>query len=173
MKLKSILFSLSLAMLIFSCGDDDDNDDPFAGVPKSEIVDIELRDVTLSGTISSAGRSQAIGQKWWKQKISKVDLSGECGDNEDQELSDGNYYAFYPSGSYYTKSGKDGTPVSVGSWQWVDSDTKDAMFVNTQGGSAEFTLRGLNDEELIIASDQSQATCTIITWEQFNEPYTE
>ena len=169
MKLRNIFSILILSILIVSCGDDDDSNDPFAGVPKSEIVDIELRDVTLSGTASSNGRTLAVGQKWWKQKVSKVDLSGECGDNEDQEITDGYYYGFYSSGEYYAKSGQDGTPIRVGSWQWVDEDTKDAIFVS----SVEFTLRGLNDEELIIASDQSQASCTVITWEQFNEPYTE
>lgn len=173
MKLRNIFSILILSILIVSCGDDDDSNDPFAGVPKSEIVDIELRDVTLSGTASSNGRTLAVGQKWWKQKVSKVDFSGECGENEDIEVTDGYYYGFYSSGSYYAKVGEDGTPFSVGSWQWVDSDSKDAMFINTQEGSAEFTLRGLNDDELIIASDQSQASCKIITWEQFNEPITE
>ncbi|MEP2023458.1 MAG: hypothetical protein ABJH98_09430 [Reichenbachiella sp.] len=167
----NILFSiLTLSFLIFSCGDDDDNDDPFAGVPSSEIVDVDLRDVTLSGSTStSGGKTLGVGQKWWKQKVSKIELSGECGDNEDQEITDGYYYGFYSSGEYYAKSGQDGTATRVGSWQWVDSDTKDAIFIQ----SVEFTLRGLNSDELIIASDQSQASCTAITWEQFDQPYTE
>ncbi|SMD32030.1 hypothetical protein SAMN04488029_0368 [Reichenbachiella faecimaris] len=170
MNLKTLFSILTLSIFIFGCGDDDDNDDPFAGVPSSEIVDVDLRDVTLSGTASSSGgRILAVGQKWWKQKVSKVDLSGECGDNEDQEITDGYYYAFYSSGEYYAKIGKEGTATRVGSWQWVDSETKEAIFIQ----SVEFTLRGLNSDELIIASDQSQATCTAITWEQFNQPYTE
>ncbi|UXX78765.1 hypothetical protein N7E81_15510 [Reichenbachiella carrageenanivorans] len=169
MKLKSILSILALSALIYSCGDDDNND-PFDGVPSSEIVDVELREATLTGSSeSSSSRELAVGdQKWWKQKISKVQYSGECGGAEDQELTDGYYYGFYPSGEYYAKSGKDGTPVRAGSWQWVDGD-KDAIYIS----SVTFTLRGLNDDELIIASDQSQGPCSAITWEQFNQPYIE
>lgn len=158
---------LSLALFIYSCGSDDD-DDPYSGVPSSEIVDVELRDAALSGSASSSGRQLAVGQKWWKQKVSKIDLSGECGDAEGQELTDGNYYGFYSGGEYYYKTSMDATPIRVGSWQWTDND-KNAIFIS----SVEFSLRGLNDDELIIASDQSQATCTVITWEQFNEPFSE
>ncbi|WP_422359180.1 hypothetical protein [Reichenbachiella sp.] len=173
MKLKAIFSVLTLSILVFACGGDDDNDDPFASVPSSEIVDIELRDAALSGSASSSGRSAAVGQKWWLQKVSKIDLSGECGDAESQEVTTEYYYAFYPSGQYYYQSSKEGTPISAGSWQWVDSNTKDAIYVNVQAGQVEFTLRGLNDDELIIASDQSQASCTVITWEQFGNPYEE
>ena len=169
MKLNYLLSLLSLSILIYSCGGDDDSSDPFDSVPSGEIVDIELRDATLSGTVSSAGRQAAIGQKWWTQVVSKVDFSGQCGDNEDQEVTDGNYYAFYPDGDYYAKTSKEGSTSYVGSWEWEDEDTKDAIII--QG--IEFSLRGLNSDELIIASDQSQASCTVITWEQFDKPYTE
>lgn len=170
MKLKYLCSILCLSVLIYSCGGDDDSDDPFASVPSSEIVDIELRDVTLSGSASSSGRVAAVGQKWWKQKVSKVQYSDLCSDEEDEDYSQDNYYyAFYSSGQYYVKIGEDGTPQSAGNWQWVDSESKDAIFVS----SVEFTLRGLNDDELIIASDQSQEGCGIVTWEQFNEPHEE
>ncbi|MEO9967256.1 MAG: hypothetical protein ABJF11_15765 [Reichenbachiella sp.] len=168
MKLKNLITLVSLSLLMISCGSDDDNNDPYADVPSSEIVELELRDAALSGSASSSGRTQAVGQKWWKQKVSKVDLSGECGDNEDQEVTDGYYYGFYPAGEYYYKLDMDATPIRVGSWQWADSD-KDAIIIS----SIEFDLRGLNDDELIISSDQSQATCTVITWEQFDQPFEE
>lgn len=169
MKLSALFSILTLSLFVFSCGGDDDNDDPYAGVPSSEIVDIDLRDATLSGSASSSGRGAAVGQKWWTQKVSKIDLSGECGDNESQEITDGYYYGFYPSGEYYAKTSQDATPIRAGSWQWEDDDTKDAIIIS----SVVFTLRGLNSDELIIASDQSQASCTVITWEQFNNPYEE
>lgn len=172
MNLKAILSILTFSILIYACGGDDDNDDPYANIPSSEIVDVELRDVALSGSSSSSGRGAAVGQKWWLQKVSKIDLSGECGDAESQEITTEYYYAFYPSGQYYYQTSKDDTPILAGSWDWFNSD-KDAMFINIQGNTAEFTLRGLNDDELIIASDQSQATCTVVTWEQFNNPYEE
>lgn len=169
MKLSALFSILTISLFVFSCGGDDDNDDPFAGVPSSEIVDIDLRDATLSGSASSSGRGAAVGQKWWTQKVSKIDLSGECGDNKSQEITDGYYYGFYPSGEYYAKTSQDATPIRAGSWQWEDDDTKDAIIIS----SVVFTLRGLNSDELIIASDQSQASCTVITWEQFNNPYEE
>lgn len=167
MSIKSTFFYLSLSILIVSCGGDDD-DDPYSGVPSSEIVDLELRDATLSGSVSSSSRVLAVGQKWWKQKISKVEGSGLCED-ESEDVTQGYYYGFYPSGEYYAKTSKEATPIRAGSWQWDDSDTKEAIIIS----SVTFTLRGLNAEELIIASDQSQGDCGVITWEQFVEPYEE
>lgn len=168
MKLSTLFSILTLSLFVFSCGGDDDNDDPFSSVPSSDIVDFELRDTTLSGSLSSSGRGAAVGQKWWKQKISKIEGSGACEDLT-EDITQGYYYGFYPSGEYFAKVTKESTPVRAGSWQWEDTDTKDAILIS----SVTFTLRGLNSDELIIASDQSQGDCGAITWEQFGEPYEE
>ncbi|WP_420580984.1 hypothetical protein [Reichenbachiella sp.] len=168
MKLKALFSTLTLSIFLISCGSDDDSNDPFAGVPSSDIVEVELRDATLSGSGSSSGRGAAVGQKWWKQKISKIEGSGVCEDLT-EDVTQGYYYGFYPSGEYYAKASKESTPVRAGSWQWEDNDTKEAILIS----SVAFTLRGLNSDELIIASDQSQGDCGAITWEQFNNPYEE
>ena len=168
MKFKSFIYVLGLSISMWSCGGDSDSDDPFNNVPSSEIVAFELRDATLSGSTSSSARGVAVGQKWWKQKISKIEGSGVCEDAT-EDITQGYYYGFFASGEYYAKETKDGTAFRVGSWQWEDLDSKDAILI--QG--ATFVLRGLNADELIIASDQSQGDCGAITWEQFIEPYTE
>lgn len=176
MKVKAILSILALSAVIYSCGDDDDSD-PFDGVPSGEIVDVDEREETLTGsTGSSSSRELAVGdQKWWKHVKTKMQLSGECGDNEELEDTQSNYYGFYPGGEYYYKTGKDGNPVRVGSWEWVDTETKDVMYISnyTTETSGEFTLRSLNENEVVYANEQVVATCTAISWSQFNQPYIE
>lgn len=174
-KLK-ILILISVMMLFISCGDNpagSSGGDKFEGVPKGEIVPVELRDETLTGiSNSSSKRKAANSQKWWRQVVSKIDYTG-CEGYEDEEITAENmYFGFKPEGSLYVKDGENGSESYATSWQWSD-ESKSAIVLG-MAPDVEFELTALNDEEVVYASSQEfEGGCRAVTWEQFGDPVQE
>lgn len=167
--------STLLALIIIStlflagCGSDDD-DDPYAGIPTGDIVDLELRDAALIGSTSSGGRF-AVGQKWWKVLNGEIRYNGTCDDETEDITPTNTYYGFYSSNLFYIKEGVNGDPQMVGSWQWVNTNTKEALFINkTTLQGLTLTLRALNENQLVYLSEVEDGECNTLTWEELGEP---
>ncbi|MEX0722044.1 MAG: hypothetical protein WD059_15310 [Balneolaceae bacterium] len=163
-----------LSIVIFSCGSPTGSSyDVFEGVPTGEIVPVEERDETLTGIESASANKQmstsANAQKWWLQKISKIEYSG-CLDAEDEDITlDNTYFAFKPDGDMYIKVGEDGTEQNATSWEWTD-ESKSAIELELYP-DVEFELTSLNDDELVYASlQEGEQGCKAVTWEQFGDP---
>lgn len=155
-----------------SCGSDDD-DDPYAGIPIGEIVEIDLRDALLSGSANSGGRF-AVGQKWWKHLNGEIRYNGTCTEETETINLSNVYYAFYSSNQFFTKEGVNGQPELAGSWQWVNTNTKEALFINsTRLQGLSLTLRALNENALVYLSEVVDGECTTLTWEELGESHSE
>lgn len=167
----TIFLRLLSIFVLIGCGDDDN--DPYSGIPSGEIVDVELREAALIGSGSSSGRLLAIGQKWWKLQDGEIRYNGSCDDETEDISPEDTYYGFYSSSQLYTKSGIDGTPAFVGSWQWVNSN-KDALFINFDMlRGKELELRALNEDELTYLQEDADGDCQILTWQGFGDPISE
>ncbi|MEO9803103.1 MAG: hypothetical protein ABJF04_07645 [Reichenbachiella sp.] len=173
MKYLSFLFILALSLFAgFGCGSDDNND-PYEGIPTGEIVELDLRDAALSGSGSSGGRF-AVGQKWWKHQNGQFRYNGTCSEEtKDISLSD-IYYGFYSSNQFFIKEGLNGDPELGGSWQWEDTNTKEALLINYSDlRGLELKLRALNNDKLVYLSEVAVGECTTLIWEELGEPQTE
>lgn len=167
-----IYFLLLFLLFAFGCGGDDD-DDPYAGIPTGDIVDLELRDAALIGSTSSDGRF-AVGQKWWKVIRGEIRYNGTCEDETEDTTPANTYYGFYSSNLFYIKEGINGDPQSVGSWQWENTNTKEALLINSTAlRGLTLTLRALNENELVYLSEVEDGECNVLTWEELGEPQTE
>ena len=166
---KTLALIIITLVTISSCSKDDDSTSgSFGDAPSGEIVPVEERAFVLTGfdeTSSKSLNKSDESQKWWLHLESVVSFSGDCGGEEDISIEEQDaYVAFYPDGSIYAKAGEDGSPInSYESWSWVDSSTKDKIIF--QG--IEFTFTELWEERLVIASKQSQGSCSAVTYEEF------
>lgn len=173
MNLKKLLTLLVVSFFVVSCSSDDDIAGDLAGVPKGEIVELALRNITLTGSddLNVPRNTDTSSQKWWTHVISSATINREeCGD--DTEIKNSGYFAFYPNGDYYAKTSKDGTAIRQGSWSWTSS-SKDKITVSTQLGTVNFSVTYLNDNNVVYASVQSEGGCSATTYEQFNDPFFE
>ena len=169
--IKLLFFVALTASVLFSCSKDDDGgNDPFADVPKGEIVPVEERNQTLTGFSEQRNNDEQV---WWKHVISTVDI--DCGEDSDywEEIFEDSYVAFKPDGQIYSRNGVDGEEYASGTtWEWENED-KDAVIIDLWGDgtqSAVFELRELNDGGVVYASLQSEGSnCTAVTWDQFKK----
>jgi hypothetical protein len=160
------LFLLASGIMLTACSKDDEGSG-LTGVPTGEIVAIGLRDMTLTGYSDLI--TQEGSQKWWTHVVSSFDFSSDdCGD--DQTIENSGYYAFYPDGGYYFKSSIDSTPFSVGEWGWTDG-SKTKIFISNSIGEGEFTVTYLNEMNIVFGSRQTGPGCSVVTYEQFNDPF--
>ncbi|SHI85926.1 hypothetical protein [Flavobacterium haoranii] len=162
----SVLF-ISSVTLFTSCSSDDDGGSGLSGVPTGEIVEVSLRQETLTGFDDEGNGSQ----KWWTHVVSSADFSSDdCGD--DQTVEDGGYYAWYPNGNYYYKTSINGSTTLAGSWEWTNSSkTKIYIHNNSTGAEGEMTLTYLNESNIVYGIKQSGGGCSVTTYEQFNNPF--
>lgn len=177
--LKNMGLVLFLGLTAVACSSDDNKDsgesDHFKNVPKGEIVSVEKRFVTLTGyeentvVAKSVSTLNADTQKWWKYLEAYFEY--ECdGEYEKEKLEeDGTYYAFYPNGKIYYKSGATGTPVPHHSWAWVDDTKLKVKITPSEGSSAIFEFTELNSKSVVYASYQSEHGCNVLTWEHLVE----
>lgn len=157
-----------LVITLTSCSKDDDGgSNGLEGVPSGEIVEVGLRQETLTGFNEEGSGTQ----KWWTHVISSADYSSaDCGD--DEVIEDGGYYAWYPDGSYYYKAIISDTPSLVGSWEWTNSSkTKVYIHNYTTSAEGEMTVTYLNESNIVYGTNQSAGGCSVTTYEQFNNPF--
>lgn len=183
--IKGFVLSILILSLVISCSDNptdstttDTNQtvtDKFQGVPTGEVVSIEKRDSVLTGSNKNDSNSKTLAgtaaQKWWLQKVSKIDYTS-CTDYEDQDITlEDTYFAFKTSGGLYYKTGTDGSEQYATSWEWSDESKSAILLDEFPGISLE--ILSLNDNEVVYASSQTDGDCKVITWEQFGSPHLE
>lgn len=161
--MKKINLVVLLSLLIAACGGSDDPGDPFGDVPSSEIVAVEQRDAVLSG-VAESGRSEQ-NYKWWQQDVSRITYSAAC-EEEDEDITVGGYLAFVSGGDLRSSTSGSDEGSSVGTWRWA-SDAKDAIVIPSLSEDVQFVIRGLNESQVIYASNQSFGPCSVISWERF------
>lgn len=171
--LSYIFFALTLTASLGSCSKDSNDDDGgnnLDNVPSGELVAVELRNETLTGF--PEGGNQSGTQKWWTHVITSVKYSNsQCG--EDLTYTDLGYMAFYPSGEYYLKTSLGEQPEVIGSWEWANSTKSAILVTNSLGQQAEFSVTWLNDNNVVYGSNQGGTSCSVTTYEQFNDPFFE
>jgi len=170
---KILVFFFMAAAILSSCSSDDSSDDGggnnLDGVPTGEIVALNLRNAALTG-FSQLDRNEGT-QKWWTHIISDFNYSG-CGDEEGFSQEGNGYYAFYPDGTMFEKSGIDGIPSYLQEWQWTDASLS-AVYVRGDT-SVPFTVTYLNDDNVVYGSNQNiSGSCSIISYEQLGNPHFE
>jgi len=168
-KTKILMAFLMVGAIFMSCSSDDSGDSGnLDGVPSGEIVALELRNETLTG-FSGLSRNEG-SQKWWSHTTSDFNFSG-CGEEGEDYSYDGlGYYAFYPDGSMYSKSGINGTPTYLQEWEWTDSSLS-AIYVRGET-SVPFTVTYLNEDNVVYGSNQSVGGgCSLTSYEQLGDPH--
>lgn len=169
--LKKLLSLFFLAVLLISCSSNEEAEeklDNFSNVPSGEIVEANLRDLVLTGNENATSNKNI--QKWWSHLTSEFIFNNEDCRNRNN-IHNAGYFAFATDGTLFVKLNKDDTASNAGGWKWTSSKKNKITIIYRSGDQQNFTITYLNENNIVYASEQSIGDCSVLTYQQFNNPF--
>lgn len=174
--LKKLLSLFFLAVLLVCCSNSNNEEveeeklNHFSDIPSGEIVQTNLRTLMLTGRENSTSNKNT--QKWWTHLTSEYIFNNEDCRNRNN-IHNAGYFAFANNGTLYIKLNKNDAASNGGRWKWTSSKKNKITITYRSGDQQDFTITYLNENNIIYASKQSKGECSLLMYQQFNNPFFE